>query len=108
VFYLGQLVLCVDDSTNPDFGPPPIRRGKVYTVSALAPPRGNDPQWGVEIVEAPSRAPHGYRGDRFRPIGATAVDVFRAELAPARAPTTPKPAEDRPRVADLVTALVES
>ena len=91
MFFVGQKVVCVDDS--PINGQSaPVRKGQQYTVSRLYAPGDRDvdvpshryEDHGVEV--APVGRPACFLLHRFRP--ATDISVFTAILAKFSAPLT--------------------
>jgi len=85
-FQVGQLVKCVDDSPGLLRNDRPLRRGAIYTVSAVCGPGEDDLlREGVRLAEL-----HSAEGDsffvyasRFRLVEDAALDVFRKEVVEA-------------------------
>jgi len=86
MFHVGQFVVCVDDGPGAGGDPVVLRRGYVYTVLKVTPPRWNGCEWGVN-VDAQGEDFTGYfpdyRADRFRPLRDESLSVFRQALEPA-------------------------
>ncbi len=82
-FYVGQKVVCVDDTANPYPCPPNLRRGTVYTIYDLADFTDDRGNFGVKVEE--SIAPKGfggfYRASRFHPLEYKAMQIFRSIAA---------------------------
>lgn len=87
MFRIGQRVICVNDRGE---GRGALRRGEIYTVTALCPP-GPDGEPGLRIAEAlspPERfrygSDKGWRVTRFRPIveRKTDISIFTEMLSP--------------------------
>lgn len=106
MFYVGQLVLCVDDDSKlQDYAPPPGRRfvddlggltrGVVYTVRRVGCHwylTDVPLVWLEEIVRPTMEGDPeeiGFAADRFRPLKDSALDVFTALLEPAPKETEP-------------------
>lgn len=84
-FYVGQKVVCVDDSPNPEGMPLLLKNGEYYTIKATA---SCDGIYGVQLIEtyAPKtvfRAPY-FNSARFRPVVGkkTDIGIFTAMLTP--------------------------
>ena len=81
MFYVGQKVVCIDDSDST--GPVPVQRGKIYTIAN--PFIGN--RLGkpcVTLIEFPFHK--GMWKDRFRPVveRKTDISIFIEMLNPAQ------------------------
>lgn len=89
MFYVGQRVVCVDDSPASDGCHVELKLGSVYTVSEAHWCDIYD--WGVLVIEAP-RPPERpyfspfYKGQRFRPVveRKTDISIFKAMLNPSK------------------------
>ena len=83
-FRVGQEVVCVDDSDG-DWSGPAIRRvlkrQNVYIIAEVIPLLGGF--CGVQLVGIQCETPNGFRGERFRPIVTTNINIFTSMLAPS-------------------------
>lgn len=85
-FYVGQKVVCVDDSPNPEGFSLPIKKGFIYTVSNTDMDTRGDV--GVQIFESAVprtmfRRPF-FNAKRFRPVAErkTDISIFTRMLTP--------------------------
>lgn len=97
-FYVGQKVVCVDDSNgrNPARrGPSGLVKGHVYTISSLDPTTDQNGDLGVHVVEVvlpfvQSSLGYnvGFNTKRFRPAveRKTDISIFTAMLTDKRIP----------------------
>ena len=75
-FYVGQKVVCVDDSPG-RFRVVPLVRGEVYTVRSVI-----DNGLAIQILERAALFEHlgcGFLAHRFRPIDSLAEQIERIE-----------------------------
>ena len=82
-FFVGQKVVCVDDTPHPQYsGPQDLpTAGRVYTISWVGPHRwAYHDMIGVHLVEHRRAAPFG--AFRFRP--ATDISIFHKLVEKAR------------------------
>jgi hypothetical protein len=84
MFEPGQFVLCVDDEWTPQLGPPPLKRGRVYTVDSVY--ENGLRAWSLTLREASPPAPFvgGFGARRFRLLLDSRLDVFRTALEPMK------------------------
>lgn len=80
-FYVGQKVVCIDDSLALDGLRTSLRQNAVYTIRAIDPGKDCNGETGLylqEVVDAPIRRkfPTGaYRASRFRPVVERKTDI---------------------------------
>lgn len=71
MFKVGEVVVCVDDRLNPDFGPSRLRRGKFYKVARIG-AICNNSVFGrggtLFLEEVPSESLSGFSAKRFRKL----------------------------------------
>jgi hypothetical protein len=79
-FQVGQRVVCVDASANPEYGHNGLIEGRIYVVRGIRSEIPNPPHWGVYIEGIPGhwRLPVGeipFHPRRFRPIAERKTDI---------------------------------
>lgn len=85
-FYVGQKVVCVNDSPHRTRGPVACVNGGIYTVVEIAAKPDENGSYGIALAEIRA-SPRGYLGasgyfrrDRFRPVVNTDISIFTAML----------------------------
>jgi hypothetical protein len=89
MFYVGQRVVCVNDSPAWDGHVPFVRKGAIYTIRCVSPAEDCDGNLGLrfhEVADPPPRpmmAPW-YCATRFRPVveRKTDISIFMRMLRP--------------------------
>jgi hypothetical protein len=88
-FHVGQRVVCIDASPNPQCDKKTLTRGKIYVIRAIDTlPGWKPPGWGVHLegvrIFYPGNCvPWAFHPNRFRPVidRPTNIEVFKRLLA---------------------------
>jgi hypothetical protein len=89
MFMVGQKVICVDNSASRFYGTSvALKKGAVYTVTEVLPPKRFPPEdgYGICVAEAqPAPRSGGFLASRFRPAvnRNTDIAIFTAMLSPS-------------------------
>lgn len=90
MFHIGQLVVCIDDSHNPNrlhlsHDETIPTKGMIYTIRGFLETPSGVGVYLEEIINKPKMYAQGmlevaFRQERFRPIQKTSIEVFTAIL----------------------------
>ena len=85
MFYVGQKVVCIDDSEPEYFvpgAPDRLKKGLIYTIVQVY-PRPSDAMILLSLAEVnPTHANNGWRQNRFRPLVEDKKTISFTEGAP--------------------------